>query len=109
LQMPPSELTRASLITRFTAIGGVIAGIASLFAYAGGWLTPHRLTPAEMINRFEQVNGPHPRFRRNHAKGVCVSGYFESNGRGVALSEAAVFLPGRVPLKEQRSKRPIVI
>src|ERR1700680_2066021 len=60
--------------------------------------TPHRLTPAEMINRFEQVNGPHPGFRRNHAKGVCVSGYFESNGRGVALSKASVFLPGRVPI-----------
>jgi catalase len=40
----------------------------------------------------------HPGFRRNHAKGVCVSGYFDSNGRGVALSKAAVFPPGRVPV-----------
>jgi catalase len=44
------------------------------------------------------VNGPHPGFRRNHAKGVCVSGYFESNGRGVVLSKAAVFPVGRVPV-----------
>jgi catalase len=51
-----------------------------------------------MINTFEQVNGLHPGFRRNHAKGVCVSGYFDSNGRGVALSKAAVFPPGRVPV-----------
>jgi catalase len=29
---------------------------------------------------------------------VCVSGYFESNGRGVALSKASVFKPGRVPV-----------
>jgi|SRR5271166_774831 len=91
-------LTRASLIMRLAAIGVVIAGIAGLFAYAGGWLTPHNLSPASMINRFEQVNGLHPGFRRNHAKGVCFAGYFESNGRGVALSKASVFVPGRVPI-----------
>jgi catalase len=90
------EASRASSIGRFVAIGVVVAGIASSFAYAGGWLTPHGLTPASMINTFEKVNGSHPGFRRNHAKGVCVSGYFESNGRGVALSKAAVFRSGRV-------------
>src|ERR1700716_2893097 len=93
-----AELTRGSLIMRFTAIGVVIAGIAGLFSYMGGWLTPHALTPASMINRFEQVNGRHSGFRRNHAKGVCVSGHFESSGRGAALSKASVFLPGRVPI-----------
>ena len=51
-----------------------------------------------MIDTFEKVNGMHPGFRRNHAKGVCVSGYFDSNGRGVALSKAAVFRAGRVPI-----------
>jgi len=93
-----AELTRASLIMRFTAIGVVIAGIAGLFAYMGGWLTPHALTPASMINRFEHLNGLHPGFRRNHAKGVCVSGHFESSGRGAALSKASVFLAGRIPI-----------
>jgi catalase len=34
----------------------------------------------------------------NHAKGVCVSGYFDSNGSGAALPKASVFLPGRVPV-----------
>lgn len=97
-QTPLAELTRASLILRFAAIGVVIAGIAGLFGYAGGWFTPHALSPASMINTFEQVNGLHPGFRRNHAKGVCVSGYFDSNGRGVELSKAAVFPPGRVPV-----------
>ena len=80
-QMPLGQLTRASLIKRFTVIAIVIGGIAVLFAYAGGWLTPNALTPASMINTFQKVNGLHPGFRRNHAKGVCVSGYFESNGR----------------------------
>ena len=79
-QTPLTELPKASLILRFAAIGAVLAGLTGLFAYAGGWLTPRTLTPASMINGFEQVNGPHPGFRRNHAKGVCVGGYFESNG-----------------------------
>jgi catalase len=97
-QTPLLELPKTSLVLRFVAIGAVLAGIVGLFAYAGGWLTPHRLTPVSMVNRFEQVNGPHPGFRRNHAKGVCVVGYFESNGRGAVLSKASVFLPGRVPI-----------
>jgi len=79
-------------------IGAVIAGIAGLFLYDGGWFTPHALSPATMINTFEQVGGKHPGFRRNHAKGICISGYFESNGRGIELSKAAIFQPGRVPV-----------
>jgi NADPH:quinone reductase-like Zn-dependent oxidoreductase len=94
----PNALTRSGQIIRFMVIGAMIAGIAGLFLYAGGWFTPHALSPATMINTFERVNGERPGFRRNHAKGVCVSGYFESNGRGAALSKAVVFLPGRVPI-----------
>ena len=85
-------------ILRFAAIGILITGIAGLFAYAGGWLTPNVLTPAQITDRFETVNEVHPGFRRNHAKGVCVSGWFESNGQGVQLSKAVVFQPGRVPI-----------
>jgi catalase len=61
-------------------------------------LTPNELSPALLINTLEQNNGLHPGFRRIHAKGVGVTGYFESNGRGAALSKASVFLPGRVPI-----------
>jgi catalase len=97
-QTPLAGLPKANLIMRFAAIGAVLVGIVGLFAYAGGWLTPRNLTPASLIDTFQKVNGLHPGFRRNHAKGVCISGYFESNGRGVALSRASVFLPGRVPI-----------
>ena len=97
-ETPRAALQGADLILRLTAIGVVIAGIAGLFLYAGGWFGPHALSPTTMINAFEQANGEHPGFRRNHAKGVCVRGYFESNGHGVALSKAVVFLPGRVPI-----------
>jgi hypothetical protein len=58
-QMPLGQLTRASLIIRFTVVAIVIAGLAVLFAYAGDWLTPHALTPASMINTFQKVNGLH--------------------------------------------------
>jgi catalase len=51
-----------------------------------------------MIDTFEDVNGLHPGFRRNHAKGVCLEGSFESNGAGARLSTASVFKPGRVPV-----------
>src|ERR1700731_395296 len=91
-QTPTAQLG-GGLIIRLTVISVVLVGIAGLFLYAGGWLTPHRLSPALMINAFEQVNARHPGFRRNHAKGVCVTGYFESNGHGLALSKASVFLP----------------
>jgi catalase len=64
----------------------------------GGWFTPSDLTPARFIDTFERVNGAHPGFRRNHAKGACVSGSFESNGQGVSLSKAVVFKPGRIPV-----------
>jgi catalase len=97
-QTMAADLPKTSLFIRLAAIGVVLAGIVALFAYTGGWLTPKRLTPASIINTFEKVNGPHPGFRRNHAKGVCVTGYFDSNGNGVALSKAVIFRPGRVSI-----------
>src|SRR5262245_13780942 len=60
--------------------------------------TETALTPARFIDRFEQLDGVHPGFRRNHAKGLGVSGFFESNGNGVRLSKAIVFQPGHVPV-----------
>jgi catalase len=97
-QPPAAPLRGAGLAVRLTAIVGAVVVSAGLFLYAGGWFTPHQLTPAAIINTFEYENGVHPGFRRNHAKGVCVTGYFESNGQGQAVSKAQVFLPGRVPI-----------
>jgi catalase len=93
---PP--LGTVGAVTRLTLIAVALAAVAGTFAYLGGWLTPNSLTPARFIDGFEEVNGVHPGFRRNHAKGVGVSGFFESNGNGVRLSKAAVFRPGRVPV-----------
>src|SRR5215469_3016459 len=85
-------------ILRFATVITIVGVVAVLFVYSAGWLSPHALTPASFVDRFEQVGGMHPGFRRNHAKGVCVSGWFDSNGQGAELSKAAVFQQGRVPV-----------
>jgi catalase len=82
----------------FIVIGAVLAAVAVSFGYVGGWLSPHRLSPARMIDALEAANGSHPGFRRNHAKGLCVTGFFDSNGTGSRLSRAVVFAPGRIPV-----------
>jgi catalase len=94
----PGKLPASSLVSRLVVIGVIVFGVAFLFAYAAGWLTPRALTPTRIADRFEALNGVHPGFRRNHAKGVCVSGYFESNGKGAALCKSLIFQMGRVPV-----------
>jgi catalase len=91
----PSQRSR---LGRLALVGVLVGAVLLAFAYAGGWLTPWQLTPEGLVDTFEQINGPHPGFRRNHAKGVSVSGTFESTGRAAALSRAAVFQPGRIPV-----------
>ncbi len=93
-----APLTGARALVRFAVIGAVLLAALGAFAYAGGWLSPHRLTQARMMAAFQSAGGNHPGFRRNHAKGLCVTGWFESNGNAATLSKAAVFAPGRVPL-----------
>jgi catalase len=92
------HLGMAAAAARFASIGAALAAVAGIFAYLGGWLTPHDLTPVRLTDGFEYVAGTHPGFRRNHAKGLGVSGSFESNGNGVRLSKAVVFREGRVPV-----------
>jgi catalase len=99
----PAEAERqplgtASTVARFVLIGVALAAVGGTFAYLGGWFSPQELTPARFTDGFEQVNGVHPGFRRNHAKGVGVSGSFASNGEGVRLSKATVFRAGSVPV-----------
>ncbi|MGC9942906.1 MAG: catalase family peroxidase [Verrucomicrobiota bacterium] len=99
-QSPTShqKLATGALALRLVVITVLVGGLAVLFLYAGGWLSPHQLTPARFVDGLEQVGGKHPGFRRNHSKGVCVAGYFESNGSGAEFSKAKVFQQGRVPI-----------
>src|SRR3981189_3430512 len=92
------EVSNARVFVRLGAIGAVMLSVAGAFAYTGGWLSPVRLTQDRMMAAFEDANGTHAGFRRNHAKGVCVTGWVGSNRQGAGLSKAAVFKPGRVPV-----------
>lgn len=91
-------------INRRTLLGGA-AVLAVGAATIGGVLFtedrlgPWRLTARSLVDRLQSVaGGSFPGYRRNHAKGLAVSGYFESNGAGVELSSASVFRSGRYPL-----------
>ncbi|WP_240702381.1 catalase family peroxidase [Trinickia terrae] len=88
---PPKRLC---VPCRLAAIGAVVAALAGGFAYTAGWLTPARLTTARIVNQLQANAGVYPGYRRNHAKGVCVSGYFVSNGDGAEVSRAGLFDPG---------------
>jgi catalase len=93
-----SQATKLANLARLAVIGVVMAAVAGSFGYTAGWLSPHRLTQARLINNFQAVNGVFPGFRRNHAKGVCIGGYFTGSGQAASLSDAAVFAPGQVPV-----------
>src|SRR5690242_13102794 len=93
-----TNLLAPASLTKLGTIGAIVAAIVVLFLWTGGWLSSGRLTQTRIVDTFEDANGPHPGFRRNHAKGVCLEGMFESNGAGAKLSRASVFRPGRTPV-----------
>ncbi len=93
-----APLTAGNMFARLAGIGVLLLGVVGAFLYLGGWFSPQKLTPGRFVDEFERVGGTHSGFRRNHAKGVCVRGYFDSNGQGARLSKARVFQSGRVPV-----------
>jgi catalase len=93
-----APLTTPSTLVRLAGMGVVILGLVGAFLYLGGWLSPHELTPARFVDGFEKADAIHSGFRRNHAKGVGVRGFFDGNGQGTRLSKAGVFRSGRVPV-----------
>ncbi|CAG9189851.1 Catalase-related peroxidase [Paraburkholderia caribensis] len=87
----------------FSIVAGGALAVVTLGSIAGAYAYSHGLggllgtqpTANQIVDRFEAVSGKHPGFRRNHAKGVCVTGYFDSNGNAAPLSRASVFAAGR--------------
>jgi catalase len=94
----PPPLSSRSVLLRFALIAFVLLVIVLAFAYVAGCLTPQRLTAQSVVNQLQANAGVFPGYRRNHAKGVCVAGYFESNGNAQPYSIAQVFAPGRTPV-----------
>jgi catalase len=93
-----SSLRNGRALARLGLIGTVVLCLIVLFSWAAGWFSPARLDQQRLIDGFEAVNGVHPGFRRNHARGVCFTGWFDSNGLGTQLSKVVLFKPGRTPL-----------
>lgn len=83
---------------RLAAIGLGLAALAAGFAYTAGWIGAERLSPKRFIDTFEDQAGHYPGYRKNHAKGLCVSGYFQSSGAAAKLSTARAFSQARVPV-----------
>ena len=94
----PPPLSGRSVILRFALIAAILLVTVLAFGYVGSWLAPNRLTAQHMVNQLQTNAGVFPGYRRNHAKGVCVAGYFESNGQAQPYSAAQVFAPGRTPV-----------
>ena len=93
----PQPLPSRSVFGSLALIGVVVAGAAAAFAYTAGWFSPRRLTPDKVVDAFTPPTGAPLGHRRNHAKGICFTGRFESNGGGSALSRAQVFTRGQYP------------
>lgn len=90
-----TSLDRAA---RWALVGGAAVATTAAFGYVGGWLAPQRLTPQRLVDTLQGNGGLHPGFRRNHAKGVCVAGWFEGNGAASAYSRSSVFARVRTPV-----------
>jgi catalase len=91
-------LTPKAIFGRLAVIGAILLGAAGVFAYTGGWLSPHRLTPDLMIAALSDRGGNPLGHRRNHSKGTCFTGTFEASGAGARLSTAPMFVAGSYPV-----------
>ena len=80
------------------AVAAFLAVDVAALLTANNWIGPARLTPQTFLDGFAKVFGRQPGFRKNHAKGVSVTGWFDGNGNASALSKAAVFGPVRTPV-----------
>mgnify|MGYP006179847603 CR=1 FL=1 len=93
--LPPAPPRWRNLLP-FLGIAAVVGGLAAALAWTAGWLTPSRVTAPRLVDTIE--NGkPFVGFRRAHARGVCVAGYFEPTPEGAGLSKARVFSQARTP------------
>ncbi|MGD0491238.1 MAG: catalase family peroxidase [Steroidobacteraceae bacterium] len=93
----PQSKSAAAAAGSLILIAVLVGGVAAAFAYTAGWLSPGRLTANKIVDAFTPPSGPPLGHRRNHSKGVCFTGVFESNGAGAELSRAQIFAPGEYP------------
>ena len=94
----PRRPSTPSVVGSLVLIAAIVGGSAAAFAYSAGWLSPQRITPHKLVDAFTPPGDKPPLgHRRNHAKGICFTGNFESSGAGAALSQAPVLARGQYP------------
>lgn len=87
----PTPTPRRGSYLMLLPIALIVAAIAALFAWVGGWIGNRHLTPQQMANTAEAAGKPLPGFRRAHSKGVCFAGTFTPTPAAAALSTARAF------------------
>jgi catalase len=87
-----TKVTRRSILAGLGAVTAFLAVDLGAVAVTNGWVgAGGGFTRQTFIDGFLAVFGNHPGFRKNHAKGVAVTGYFDGTGNGNELSTAKVF------------------
>ena len=76
---------RREVLRGAAVVGAFLAADLGALSYANAWIGPARLTQQVFLDGFAKVFGRQPGFRKNHAKGVSVAGWFIA----LALSPAA--------------------
>src|ERR1700753_41663 len=89
---------RRDVLRGAAAVGAFLGLDLAAFLTAFNWIGPKRLTPQAFLDGFNKAFGRHHGYRTNHAKGVSVTGWSDSNGTARELSTAALCAPGRTPV-----------
>jgi catalase len=79
---------------RAVACGALAVAIALAGATMAAAAPPPALA-VRTVDQFQKNGGVFPGYRRNHAQGVCISGYFRSSGAAARYSVAEVFQSGQ--------------
>ncbi|HEX8405267.1 MAG TPA: catalase family peroxidase [Duganella sp.] len=92
IDMPtPNSNPRRGSMLLLLPIALIVAVLAALFAWVGGWFGSHDLTPQKMMDFAEGSGKQAPGFRRAHSKGVCFAGTFAPTPEAAKLSKARAF------------------
>lgn len=95
--MPPPPTERARLVLLLPIVA-IVAVLALLFAWVGGWFGGKGVTPQAMADTAEASGSPQPGFRRAHSKGICIVGSFVPTPAAADLSTARVFSQAATPV-----------
>lgn len=90
-----SPRRRPHLIALALASVVALATAVAIFAATRESRVAQQPTGNQVVDQFQKNGGVFPGYRRNHAKGVCISGYFQSDGDAARYSVAQLFAPGQ--------------